>query len=102
MNISWLSFLETNSFPNEHGLKKTKISGQRAWTVEETKIPPRPAVPRVFQGVVVNPSFQRPNETNETVHEEDFVRSQLTEPPQMPHTVHCTAIKRENINVLRE
>ena len=95
-----MAFIQRNKFVPQRAwtLEETKISGQ----VEETKIPHRPAVPRVFQGVVVNPSFQRPNETIETVHEEDFVGSQLTEPPQMPHIPHCTAIKRENINVLRE
>lgn len=103
-----MAFIHRNKFVPQRAwtLEETKISGQRAWTVEETKLPHRPnsasAVPRVFQGVVVNPSFQRPNETVETVHEEDLVGSQLTEPPQMPHTPHCTAIKRENINVLRE
>ena len=89
-------------------MEETKIPLQRAWTVEETKIPHRPnsasrsAPRRAFRGsVVVNPTFQRYNDPVETVHEEDM-EPQLMEAPPLSHGPHRVAIKRENINVVRE
>lgn len=84
-------------------LEETKIPLQRAWTVEETKIPHRPnstirAPRRDFRGaVVVNPSFQqRYNES------EEDMEPQVMETPPVPHGPHRVAIKRENINVVRQ
>ena len=88
-------------------MEETKIP-QRAWTLEETKIPHRPNSPsrqprRDFRGaVVVNPSFQRFKEQPvDPVREEDM-EPQVMEAPRVSSGTHRVAIKRENINVVRE
>lgn len=90
-------------------LEETKRPAQRAWTLKETKIPHRPnsssRAPRprrdVQGAMIVNPSFQRYNEPVEAVHEEDL-EPQLMAPPPVAHGPRRVAIKRENINVVRE
>ncbi|KAM7443722.1 hypothetical protein ABFA07_007604 [Porites harrisoni] len=87
-------------------LEETKIP-QRAWTLEGTQIPHRPnstrrAPPRrdIRGAVLVNPSFQR---SNEPVLEENMEPQMMEAPmPRAPSGHHRVAIKRENINLVRE
>ena len=87
-------------------LEETKIP-QRAWTLEETQIPHRPnsarrAPPRrdIRGALLVNPSFQR---SNEPVLEENMEPQMMEAPmPRAPSGHHRVAIKRENINLVRE
>ena len=107
-----MAFVYQNNFRPQRTwtVDETKIPAKRAWANEQKKTPHRQHRPnstgltprRGFQGsLIVNPSFQKSNETVEHVQEEDMAL-QLPEAPQVQHTPRSFAVKTDKKDVVRE